>query len=72
MVKPRNQWADLFVAWLEDPHRLDEMDPIKNVEVDDNVLAKLDEDQPKGKQKNVGKLDEDRPKRKQKNLGKSA
>ena len=28
-----------FVAWLEDPHRLDEMDPIENVEVDDIVLA---------------------------------
>ena len=55
VVKPRNQWADLFIAWLEDPHRLDEMDAIENVEVDDNVLAKLDKDRPKGKHKNVGK-----------------
>ena len=28
VVKPRNQWANLFVEWIEEPHTLDEMDDI--------------------------------------------
>jgi hypothetical protein len=30
VVKPRNQWADEFVLWVEDAHNLDHMDPIVN------------------------------------------
>ena len=32
VVKPRNQWAQEFIKWVEDPHRLDEMDPLDEEE----------------------------------------
>jgi hypothetical protein len=30
VVKPRNQWANEFILWIEDAHNLDQMDPIVN------------------------------------------
>jgi len=36
VVKPRNQWAQEFVRWLDDPHNLDEMDPLKAEESEDD------------------------------------
>jgi hypothetical protein len=43
VVKPRNQWADDFITWISDPHNIDEMDPLDNVEVDEEKMAKLEE-----------------------------
>ena len=36
VVKPRNQWSSLFVKWIEDEHYLDEMDPLDDVEEEDD------------------------------------
>jgi hypothetical protein len=43
VVKPRNQWAEDFITWISDPHNIDEMDPLDNVEVDEEKMAKLEE-----------------------------
>jgi hypothetical protein len=32
VVQPRNEWANLFVAWVADKHSLDVMDPIEEEE----------------------------------------
>ena len=32
VVKPRNQWAQEFIRWIEDPHNLDVMDPLDESE----------------------------------------
>ena len=37
VVKPRNQWANLFVEWIEEPHTLDEMDDISVKPASGNV-----------------------------------
>ena len=44
VVKPRNQWANLFVKWIEDEHYLDEMDPLGEVEEEDEIMDQLEED----------------------------
>jgi hypothetical protein len=47
VVKPRNEWSSLFVQWLEDPHTLDEMDPLdapESEEEEDVVEEDQDED----------------------------
>ena len=50
VVKPRNQWAREFIRWLEDPHSWDDMkESLPDAEVDDKVVAKLDQDRPKRK-----------------------
>ena len=52
VVKPRNQWAQEFIRWVEDPHSLDEMDPLDETEeeVEEEVATKA-EDRPKRKKK---------------------
>jgi hypothetical protein len=44
VVKPRNQWSQLFTAWVEDPHRLDEMDDLDS-EVEEDQTAGSSDDQ---------------------------
>ena len=51
VVLPRNEWAKLFVKWVEDPHNLDEMDPLDSVEEDDDVMNILEEERPIRKRK---------------------
>ena len=46
VVKPRNQWADLFNKWVNDPHSLDQMDVLDTVEEEDDVMEILEEDRP--------------------------
>ena len=45
VVQPRNAWADLFLKWVEAPHTRDKMDVIQNVDVDEKIIAKLDEEE---------------------------
>ena len=42
VVKPRNQWSDLFIKWIEDPHNLDAMDDLDEAVADENKLAHLE------------------------------
>ena len=46
VLKPRNMWANEFISWLDDPHNLDNMDPLDSVKEDDAVMAGLEEDRP--------------------------
>ncbi len=39
VVKPRNTWAKDFIQWINDPHTNDEMDPLEEVDVDDENMA---------------------------------
>ena len=45
VVKPRNSWAELFLKWVEVPHKLDEMDVLDDIDVDENVIAKFEEEE---------------------------
>ena len=45
VVKPRNSWAELFLKWVEAPHKLNEMDVLDDVDVDEKVISKLDEEE---------------------------
>ena len=45
VVKPRNQWAGEFVRWLEDPHNLDEMEPLKGSESEDDEAGDSESDE---------------------------
>ena len=45
VVQPRNSWADLFLKWVEALHRFDEMDILEDVDVDEKVIAKLEEEE---------------------------
>ena len=47
VVQPRNSWAELFLKWVDAPHTLDQMDPLDEVDVDEKVIAKLDEEESK-------------------------
>ena len=55
VVKPRNQWAQEFIRWIEDPHTLDEMDPLDKVEEEEEEASE-----------DVASIAEDRPKRRRK------
>ena len=46
VVEPKSNWADLFVAWLEDPHHLDEMDDLNPAEEDPEVMDRLESERP--------------------------
>ena len=46
VVKPKNQWADLFIVWLNDPHNLDVMDDLNSLEEDPDVMGQLEVKQP--------------------------
>ena len=46
VVKPRNEWAAEFIHWIEDPHNLDEMDPLNSVKEEDAVMKGLEEERP--------------------------
>ena len=45
VVKPKNQWADLFIVWLNDPHNLDVMDDLNSLEEDPDVMVALEGEQ---------------------------
>ena len=48
VVKPRNQWAQEFVRWLEDTHQWDDMaEPLEDSDDNDETLGKVEEDGPK-------------------------
>lgn len=51
VVKPRNQWSDDFIRWIQDEHKLDAMDVLDEVEEDDEVMANLEEERPKVRRK---------------------
>ena len=44
VVQPRNSWAGLFVKWVEEPHKDNVMDVLDDIDVDEKVIAKLDEE----------------------------
>ena len=44
-MKPKNSWAELFLKWVEAPHKLNEMDVLNDVDVDEKVISKLDEEE---------------------------
>ena len=46
VVKPRNQWANMFIQWLEDPHNSDQMDGLDEVDVDNTLMSNLEEERP--------------------------
>lgn len=46
-VKPRNEWAGEFLRWVREPHNLDVMDNLDQVEEDDEVMAAMEEERPK-------------------------
>ena len=31
VVKPRNEWSNLFIRWVQDEHKLDQMDPLQAI-----------------------------------------
>ena len=47
VVKPRNQWSEIFIRWIEDEHYLDAMDALDEVEEDDQKMDILEEDRPR-------------------------
>lgn len=47
VVKPRNQWSQEFIKWVQDPHELDKMDLLDVVEEDNKVMDNLEEDRPR-------------------------
>ena len=56
VVKPRNQWAKEFIRWIKDEHRLDHMDIIQKIEVEEaSSSGSIAEDRPKRKKKMVQK-----------------
>ena len=44
VLKPRNKWAKEFVRWIEDPHKLDQMDTLDSVEEEEDVMQNLEEE----------------------------
>ena len=44
VVQPRNSWAGLFMKWVEEPHKDDVMDVLDDIDVDEKVIAKFDEE----------------------------
>ena len=47
VVKPKESWAQLFIDWLEEPHKLDEMEDLNEVEEDPDVMDRLEVDRPR-------------------------
>ena len=48
VVQPRNAWSKAFVRWIQDEHRLDEMDFLDNV---DEVIDEMEMDRPPRKKR---------------------
>lgn len=46
VVKPRNQWSQEFIRWVQDEHNRDSMDPIVEVDEDDEIMEGLEQDRP--------------------------
>ena len=44
VVKPRNEWAELFIRWVDDQHNLDVMDPLDIVDDEDENVGDSEED----------------------------
>lgn len=51
VVRPRNEWAGVFLRWVRDQHNLDVMDNLDAVEEDDEVMDAMEEERPNATKK---------------------